>query len=612
MKLEVVEKLMKANSGNYYDGCDVWQDGDIMLANHYFWITPEEMGQSQPIHDPESSCVISASVRLDNREDLIDQLGIDKGRSKVLSDTNLILKSYLAWGVKCPEYLRGDFVFVIWDPIQHSIFLARDRLGARDIVYHLADNLFIAATYLGDLLEHPSIPTELNEMKVAKYLGVIPSDDQETFYDSIYHLEPAHSIIIKPDCCTKWCYWQIDPEKEITYKTDQEYAQHYYSLLEQSVQNRIRTTYPIGISLSGGLDSSTLALIISNLYKTDDLNSNQLISFSYVFSDLKNCDESSQINAVIQAANRSHPMESVQINSDLAWPAPLNDDWPIMRDYPNQDPYFYLVRSILKSGYEKGTRLLFSGFFGDDLYAGENYWLTDLLLGLKLKQAANLAKTHPKELKLNNYLFNYGLIPIIPPGLIRLYHRVRNDPAPYTGWLQNCFFDRTISKNIKAEVKTERLFNKPGKQKRYNNLFYGEYAQGVGMYQTTARDYGIQYTFPFFDQNIIEYMLAVPTCQVSLPWITRKILKNTMHGILPEAINQQEDKVLLYDLFERGVYEKEKSKIKQLLCQSSVVERGYVRKEWLDEEVDQKWKTSEGLILWLVISLELWLQKYWS
>lgn len=612
MSLDVVEKLLNATSESNYDGSDVWLDGELMLANQYLWITPEEVGQSQPYHDPESGCVISASVRLDNREDLINQLGIHKERSKTLSDTALVLDSYVVWGTNCPEHLMGDFAFIIWDPLEHCLFMSRDRLGARDLVYCLNEKIYIAATFLGILLEHPSITPKINEMKVAKYLGLVASDDRETYYDAIYHLEPAHSLKIKKDSHHIWRYWQIDPGNEIAYKTDQDYAQHYYDLIENAVRNRLRSAYPIGISLSGGLDSSTLALMISKLLKNVDPDLSQLKSYSYTFSDLKNCDETFKINIVNQAVMKTHSIEPVMINGDLSWPAPLNNDWPIIRDYPNQDPYNYLVQSILKNAHEKGTRLLFSGFFGDDLYAGENYWLTDLLLSLRLTQAFKMINDHHSALPLQDYLFNFGLIAIIPYGLKKVYHILRNDHAPYTAWLQSSFVNRTITKNVKSFNKTDCTLRSPGKQKQYDNLFHGDYAEGVSMYQTTAHNHKIQYAFPFFDQSIIEYLLAVPTFQVSLPWKTRKILRNAMQGSLPDSINQQESKVLLHDLFERGVYEKERSKIKQLLSHASVLERGYVRQDWLDEEVEHKWKTSEGLILWLVISLELWLQKYWS
>ncbi len=382
--------MLAVNPNPASDGQDFWLKNNVALGHQHFWITPEEQNQPQPRLDKESGCVITCAARLDNRPELMHALGLDQVPASSLSDADLILQAYRRWGIECAPHLLGDFAFVLWDPAQQQMFAARDALGCQDLHYFLNQNYVLLATRLNVLLEHPAVQPKLNETKIAEFLAVQWGDDVNTFYDSIYHLPPAHCLLVTPESSRLWRYWQVDPGKIIRYARQEEYAEHYRELIKTAVRDRLRSAYPVGISLSGGLDSSSLACLAAEVLRETGAPQGRLGSYSYVFDEYSNCDERAYIQPVLEQAKRLYPIRPKMVKGDSLWPRPFNDRLvdPAGLSWPG---------SILLPGAGhpagcppgRGARLI-SGFYGDDLYSGAEYWLADLLLSGQVRQAARL------------------------------------------------------------------------------------------------------------------------------------------------------------------------------------------------------------------------------
>ena len=126
------------------DATGIWHEGPVGLGHTMLWTTPESLHECPPVHNQRGDLVITADVRLDNRDDLIDALGL-RGRSAGgIGDQALILHAYDKWGEDCPTKLLGAFAFAIWDQPNQTLFCARDHFGIKPLIYHETPGRFFA------------------------------------------------------------------------------------------------------------------------------------------------------------------------------------------------------------------------------------------------------------------------------------------------------------------------------------------------------------------------------------------------------------------------------------------------------------------------------------
>ena len=542
----------------------------------------------------ESGCVITCAARLDNRPELIHALGLDDLPVNSLSDGDLILRAYRRWSTECAPSLLGDFAFVIWDPARQQMFAARDALGCQDLHYFINQNYVMLATRLNVLLEHPAVQPRLNERKIAEFLAVQWGNDANTYYDSIYHLPPAHCLLVTAESSRLWRYWEVDPGRIIRYPRQEQYAEHYRELIKGSLLGRLRSIRPVGLSLSGGLDSSSLACLAAEVLAETGAPEGRLRSYSYVFDELPNCDEQAYIQPVIQRVASLYTIRPRMIKGDNLWPAPFQQDWLISQDYPFQDPYQYLLQAILQAAHHDGVRVMLSGFSGDDLYSGGDTWFADLLLAGHLRQAAGLLAASARQGDLKWNQLEHNLRAMLPAGFKKFYRRLRPRVPEWAGWIHPGLAGRSGLAGPDTPAFTQPKFRLPGQQNRYSTLFFSGYPDLFAAFQNLARSNGLEYVFPFADRRIVEFMLGLPSEQVALPGLERRVLRDALKGKLPEIVQQRQDKSLLFDLFNKGIYEIGFPDIQKKFLHSQVLERGFIRKDWLTGELERKTSTRDG------------------
>ena len=182
------------------DDIKVLQKDYLFLGCHAQWITPESVGEELPFYDFQRQLGITADAIIDNREELFSKLQIDVTKKKRITDSELILLSYYKWGEECPDYLIGDFAFMIWDERKQSIFGARDFSGSRTLYYFHDHKRFAFSTTIEPLLTLPYVRKKMDEKWLAEFLaisGVIDTADTSiTPYLNIGQIPPSHSIKI--------------------------------------------------------------------------------------------------------------------------------------------------------------------------------------------------------------------------------------------------------------------------------------------------------------------------------------------------------------------------------------------------------------------------------
>ena len=241
------------------DAREVWADGPIGFGHTLLRTTDESLTERQPA-TLEGRYTITADARIDCRADLIARLA-NAGRKVRQNgpDSELILHAYAAWGEECVEHLRGDFAFAIWDSRWKTLFCARDHFGVKPFYFAQAGETFIFSNTLDCLRLHPGISGEVNERAIGDFLLFgMNCDIATTTYRDIQRLAPAHSMTVSAAEIRTRRYWTAPTDGRIRYKRPDEYVEHFQSLMEAAVAERLRTKR-VGILLSGGLDSSAIA-----------------------------------------------------------------------------------------------------------------------------------------------------------------------------------------------------------------------------------------------------------------------------------------------------------------------------------------------------------------
>jgi asparagine synthase (glutamine-hydrolysing) len=246
----------------------IWQAGSAGLGHTLLATTPELAFERQPFKHAETGCVITADVRLDNRDELLDALKLVSRRDSV-GDAELILHAYLKWGEQCPVRLLGDFAFSIRDPRHQRMFCVRDHFGMRPIYYcHSPGRHFAFASDARAILVLPQIPHAVNKGRVADFLvhQLEWIDYTSTFYDHIYRLPPGHQLTVTPDRIAVTEYWKPQPVPQTKSMSDDDYRDGFLEVLTRAVDARLRAPPgTLGSMLSGGVDAGSVVAIGKDL-----------------------------------------------------------------------------------------------------------------------------------------------------------------------------------------------------------------------------------------------------------------------------------------------------------------------------------------------------------
>src|ERR1700686_5355154 len=180
------------------------------------------------------------------------------------SDTEVILKAYSKWGTQCLDRFRGMFAFAIWDARTRVLFLARDRFGEKPLYYFHRDGLFLFASEVRSLLQTGLVARQLDEVGLMEYLRYGSVSDPDTLVRGVRSLPPAHCLLLKDGKATLSKYWDLNSaERELAAPRpvrhiDGETVAELRALLEDAILLRTVSDVPVGIFLSGGIDSSCL------------------------------------------------------------------------------------------------------------------------------------------------------------------------------------------------------------------------------------------------------------------------------------------------------------------------------------------------------------------
>ncbi len=221
-------------------------------------------GGHQPIHNQDRTAWIVFNGEIYNYRELRDKLE-DLGHTfYTSSDTEAIVHAWDQYGTDCPSHLRGMFAFAIWDERTEELFIARDRVGKKPLLYANVNGQFIFGSEFSALLQHPGISKDVDPEALHHYLSFMCVPAPLTAYRAIRKLEPAHWLRLRRGEITTERYWQPDFSRKL--KIDErEAGERAIEVLRDAVQVRLMSEVPLGAFLSGGIDSSAVVALMSEV-----------------------------------------------------------------------------------------------------------------------------------------------------------------------------------------------------------------------------------------------------------------------------------------------------------------------------------------------------------
>ena len=530
---EIICKMSDSMSYWHPDDRGMWFHDQVALGHAMLWNTPESRFEKLPVK--QDHIVITMDARLDNRSELALQLDVSNFLHSQITDSDLILRSYLKWGERCPSYLLGDFSFVIWDETEQKLFCARDHVGVKQFYYSLSDKLFVFANDLKGLARLHDFSFTINNKAVANYLvnhQLVSST--LTFFNEIKKLPPAHTFTITRKHTKKKCYWKLEDAPVVKLPKPEDYVKKLRKLLEQAVHDRMRSSYTITSHLSGGLDSSSIAVIAARKLREKN---EQLLAFNWLHEPEGEGDtthyEWSNSKTIAKAENIEHHYISLS----------ASDIHNYMADHDiayGATTVFWYEYPLRHAAHDKGSRTILSGWGGDELatYHGQSFY-SDLLVKGKIwrlykELVARIARGNKGIKPILGTIYYKLFIPLLPRSLHgKIIQRAGKK-------LSFAFVKQEFMVEVNKELKKKSpLTMQPQKTIRAHMLAYWHNAHIQSRIESWASDAvasRLEYTYPLLDKRIMEFVIgAPPECFVK-NGVGRHLFRSAIKGLLPEKI----------------------------------------------------------------------------
>jgi asparagine synthase (glutamine-hydrolysing) len=611
------------------DGSNVWRHGPIGLGYGKLAATPESIDEILPVRphinnrDDSDDLALTCDVRLDNRKQLAESLGIGSLIAHDLGDGELLMAAYQRWGEQCPRYLLGDFSFAIWDGREKRLFCARDHFGVKPFYYFLSPRLFAFGSEIKAVLGVPGVTQRLNEVMVGDYLTSLFEDTSITFYRDIRRLPPGHSLTVSDHGIAVSPYWSLDRTPDLNLKSDEEYIEAFRDVFTESVRCRMRSAFPIGSFLSGGLDSSSIACTARNLLRQN--GGERLHTFSAIFKNSRESDESPFIQAVLDPGGMiPYFLEADEIG-------PLNDLDPMQRQEDGALYAFnlYINWNLNRAAHEQGVRVMLDGFDGDTTISHGVGYLSELAREGRwielVKEAHGYAKNFDQSFWswIWTYAWNFGLEPKEPKPIKRVRQGIarraryalsssRQNPRPkWRLYLNPEFVQRAQLTDRRTSMMKMTPPALTEKEAHYQLLRRGVMPYTLEILDKAASAFSLEPRYPFWDKRLVEFCLSLPPQQKVKRGLTRMIMRRAMTGVLPRQVQWRVSKSNMSYGFQHGLKHHGRERMNEILADHLEVVRDYVDVDSVQTACRQLMESGvmsdESMPVWKSMMLASWL-----
>jgi asparagine synthase (glutamine-hydrolysing) len=583
--------------------------GPVGLGMRRLAIIDLKSGQ-QPIHNQDGTTWIVFNGEIYNYLDLRQHLEKLGHTFYTNSDTEAIVHAYDQYGTDCPKYLRGMFAFAIWNERTQELFLTRDRVGKKPLLYTQVNGQLVFGSEFTALLQHPDITREIQPEAIDAYLSFMCVPAPLTAYRSIRKLEPGHWLRWRNGEITTERYWQPDFSQKLDI-SEEEAGERAIEILRDSVKVRLMSEVPLGAFLSGGIDSSAVVALMAQE------SSEKVKTFSIGFEE-QDFSELHHARRVAEWVGADH--HEFIVRPDAIEILPL-----LVEHYgePYADssavPTYYVARET-----RKHVTVALNGDGGDESFAGyERY------------AAMQLAENYRKvpEFVRKSVNAGVGLIPTSELGRSRLRSGKR-------------FLEAASLPKVDRYLRWVSIFDTAAKSSLYSDAFKSETtsgyaksllepwfvrANGSGFVDTSlladlmtylpndllvkvdiaTMAVSLEARSPFLDHHVIEFAASLPEKFKLRGLTTKYLLKKVLRKLLPSE-NLDRRKMGFGVPIGHWFRGKMQPFLREVVLSEKALNRGLFKPEIVRQLVAQhtEGKRDYSHQLWTLLMLELWFQRF--
>ena len=506
-------------------------------------MTPEDRYDHQPIRDA-GGAMITADLRIDNRDELLERLSLNRQFVAEWSDARLLLFAWEKVGNRIFSMLRGPFAVAIWDSRERSLTLARDHLGLNVLMWHRDKHSFAFATMPNGLFAFNNVQRELCEEKIADFFVLNHADHTGTIYRNIFRIPPAHLMHIGCDgSVTLQRYWTVREIAPVRLKSDAAYAEGLREQLDRAVRRQMRSLHPVGALLSGGLDSSSVVALAARAFVE---KKQRLPAFTGVprrgfdgpVPDGSYADETPFVEAI---KNKLGNVDVHYVHNNECDDFAGLERFFIALNAPVRNPSnFGWAIGVLEQARQKNCRVLLGGLHGNHTISWDGWSQTasHLLRGRFLLARRQWQLYYRSTPFSRSVAFKKLFVdPLVPLSIGNWIDR-RRRPNRAAAWQGHS----PIRTDFAEAMAVDRRARKFGHDFLYR-VRRNEREQGLGQvdylgdwHAAEKAVTGIEVRDPTADIDVVAYCFGIPPEQFLAEGTDRSLVRRAMWGLLPEAV----------------------------------------------------------------------------
>lgn len=590
------------------DGEGFYFDTQVAFGHRRLAIIDLSENGKQPMKNEEGSIWMVFNGEIYNYKELKKDL-INKGHEfKSETDCEIVIHAYEEYGTKCVCKFNGMWAFAIWDERNQKIFASRDRFGIKPFYYYLDKNRFLFASEIKALLTDKAIKRSPNDKVIFTYLAYEDHDyidyNEETFFLGIKRLPPAHSIVVDTFGKVEISrFWDLDPSVNQNHISDNEASSRFYELFRDSVNLRLQSDVPVGTCLSGGIDSSSITvminkLIIENSYTCTSVIGDRQKTFSACFDDAT-YDESEYIKAVVDAT---------RVDGNIVFPKgedlfPQFERFMWHQEEPVFSATFWAEWQVMKLAKQRGVTVVLNGQGADEILAGYyiyfKAYFKDLLRNMKLIKLMR---------EINHYSKYYGYSrEYILRNLMNDLLLKRN-AYQYPLWLNKDFVRSSGNGVVEEKIKYKDYF----RQCLYHFLTLERLPALLRFLDKSSMAFSVEARLPFLDYRLVEFCFSLPPEQKLREGRRKIVLMNAFSDSLPERVINRTQKVGFVTPEAKWLKTVCRNNVLEIINSASFRNRVYFDAARIKEHYNRflSGEFNSTRSIWRYINLELWMRVF--